>query len=51
MVKKFYYGLVSLKYAYAMFGIPLVIFTIAFIETKSHNPVFKIFFKLLLIFR
>ena len=43
MVKKFYYGLVSLKYAYAMFGIPLVIFTIAFIETKSHNPVFKIF--------
>ena len=43
MVKKFYYGLVSLKYAYAMFGIPLVIFTIAFVETKSHHPVFKIF--------
>ena len=43
MVKKFYYGLVSLKYAYAMFGIPLVIFTIAFVETKSHHPVFQIF--------
>lgn len=42
MVKKFYYGLVSLKYVYAMFGIPLVIFTVAFIETKSHNPVFKV---------
>lgn len=42
MVKKFYYGLVSLKYVYFMFGIPLVIFGIAFMETKTHNPSLKI---------
>lgn len=43
MVKKFYYGLVSLKYVYAMFGIPLVIFALAFIETKKQLSFFKIF--------
>lgn len=42
MVKKFYYGLVSLKYVYFMFGIPLVIFGIAFMETKTRNPSLKI---------
>lgn len=42
MVKKFYYGLVSLKYVYFMFGIPLVIFTIAFIGSGSNKPIFKI---------
>lgn len=38
MVKKFYYSLVSLKYVYFMFGLPLVIFTLAFIETRRKIP-------------
>ena len=42
MIKKFYYGLVSLKYVYFMFGIPLVVFVIAFLETKVHNPMLKV---------
>ncbi len=42
MVKKFYYGLVSLKYSYFMFGIPLIIFMIAFMMTKKKTPGLKI---------
>ena len=41
MIKKFYYGLVSLKYVYFMFGIPIVIFVTAFIETRYRNPALK----------
>lgn len=41
MVKKFYFGLVSLKYVYFMFGLPLVIFTLAFLETRKKVAVLK----------
>lgn len=41
MIKKFYYSLVSMKYVYFMFGIPLLIFTVAFIETRKKLEVFR----------
>lgn len=35
MIKKYYYSLVSMKYVYFMFGLPLMIFLLAFIETRK----------------
>lgn len=35
MIKKYYHSLVSMKYVYFMFSLPLVIFILAFIETKK----------------
>lgn len=39
MVKRYYYGLVSLRYVYFMFGLPMIIFVLAFMMTKRKNPV------------
>ena len=38
MVKRYYYGLISLRYVYFMFGLPMVIFVLAFMMTKRKNP-------------
>ena len=40
MIKRFYYGLISMKYAFFMFGIPMLIFITAFIETRKKLAVF-----------
>lgn len=38
MVKRYYYGLISLRYVYFMFGLPMVIFVLAFMQAKKRNP-------------
>lgn len=38
MVKRYYYGLISLRYVYLMFGLPMIIFVLAFIQAKRRNP-------------
>lgn len=37
MVKRFYYGLISLRYVYFMIGLPMVIFVLAFMLTKKRT--------------
>ncbi len=34
MIKKYYYALISMKYAFFMFGLPVLVFVLAFLETK-----------------
>lgn len=41
MLKKYYQSLVSMKYVYFMFGLPLLIFVLAFIETRKKAPILR----------
>lgn len=42
MIKRFYSSLVSLKYVYFMFGLPMMIFILAFIETTRKSDILRI---------
>lgn len=38
MIKRFYYGILGLKYSYALTGLSLIIMVIAFIKTRKSAP-------------
>ena len=42
VVKRFYYGLVSLRYSFLLVGIPLVIFFLAFAGNKKHGTPYSL---------
>ncbi|MCR5795405.1 MAG: hypothetical protein K6G61_08725 [Solobacterium sp.] len=39
MIKRFYYGLLGLRYSYGLTGLSLIIMVIAFIKTRKSAPV------------
>ncbi len=41
MIKRFYYGLISLYYSFFLTGLPLVIFILAFARQKNPRPALK----------
>lgn len=42
MVKKFYYGLISLRYSFIMVALPIIIFFMAFSETRNPEKSFRV---------